>query len=99
MQGHPRSAPLLLDYVPSYKSFRDALRVRDLRQVVVSVSKPDLSDVSIIVATPPTGRKFAYTVPLQVKPIGPNELGSSSFDPRERVHVPLLPISPLLFFP
>ncbi len=67
--------------------------------MAISVSKPDLSDVSIIVATPPTGRKFAYTVPLQVKPIEPNELGSSSFDPEERVHVPLLPISPLLFFP
>ena len=35
---HLRSAPLLLDYIPSYKSFQDAPRVWDLRQVAVSVS-------------------------------------------------------------
>jgi hypothetical protein len=63
-KGHPRLAPLLLDYVSSYKSFQDAPRIQDLRQVVVSVSQPDRSDASIIATISPTGCKFTYTIPM-----------------------------------
>ena len=97
-KGHLRSAPLLLDYIPSYKSFQDAPRVRDLRQVAVSVSQPGKSDASIIAATPMTGRRSTYTVSLQVRSIEPNESGPSSSNSEVGVKAPIVAF-PSTFLP
>jgi hypothetical protein len=38
--GRPRLAPILLDYVPTYKSFQKGPVVKDCRQIEVTVSWP-----------------------------------------------------------
>jgi hypothetical protein len=63
-RGFPRSAPILLEYVPSYNSFQDASRVKDLRQVEVTVSWPGKSTKTIIETVPISKRKIS--VPLLV---------------------------------
>jgi hypothetical protein len=55
--GHPRSAPILLDYVPLYKSFQKGPTVKDSRQVEVTVSRPGRDQEEIIQAVPLTVRR------------------------------------------
>ena len=50
----PRSAPILLDYVPTYKSFQKGPIVKDRRQIEMTVSRPGKDQEDIIQAVPLT---------------------------------------------
>uniref|UniRef100_A0A2N9EH39 Uncharacterized protein n=1 Tax=Fagus sylvatica TaxID=28930 RepID=A0A2N9EH39_FAGSY len=66
-RGFPRSTPILLECVSSYNSFQDVPRVKDLRQVEVTVSRSGKSTEAIIEAVLVSKRKI--TVPLLVAPL------------------------------
>jgi hypothetical protein len=66
-RGFPRSTPILLECVSSYNSFQDVPRVKDLRQVEVTVSRPGKSTEAIIEAVLVSKRKIM--VPLLVAPL------------------------------
>uniref|UniRef100_A0A2N9F0Y2 Uncharacterized protein n=1 Tax=Fagus sylvatica TaxID=28930 RepID=A0A2N9F0Y2_FAGSY len=66
-RGFSRSGPISLEYVPSYNSFQDVPRVKDLRQVEVTVSQPGKSNEAIIEADSISKRKIP--VPLLVTPL------------------------------
>ena len=55
--GHPRSAFVLLDYVPTHNSFQKGPVVKDLRQIEVTVSWPGKDQEDIIQAVPLTKKK------------------------------------------
>uniref|UniRef100_A0A2N9EHM9 Uncharacterized protein n=1 Tax=Fagus sylvatica TaxID=28930 RepID=A0A2N9EHM9_FAGSY len=55
--GRPRAASVLLDYVPSYKSFQKGPIVKHFRQEEVSVVRPGKDQEDIIQAVPLTARK------------------------------------------
>jgi hypothetical protein len=93
--GRPRSAPILLDYVPTYKSFQKGPVVKDRRQVEVTVSRPGRDQEDIIQAVPLTKKK-GIQIPHLVTPLSdphfvpstqPSEVGipiihfPSLFDP------------------
>jgi hypothetical protein len=46
--GRPHLAPVLLDYVPFYKSFQKGPTVKDFRQTEVTVSRPRKDQEEII---------------------------------------------------
>uniref|UniRef100_A0A2N9HIZ8 Uncharacterized protein n=1 Tax=Fagus sylvatica TaxID=28930 RepID=A0A2N9HIZ8_FAGSY len=66
--GCPRAASVLLDYVPSYKSFQRGPTVKNFRQVEVTVSRPGRSQEEIIEAVPLTAKK-GVQVPRLVTPL------------------------------
>uniref|UniRef100_A0A2N9IKC7 Uncharacterized protein n=2 Tax=Fagus sylvatica TaxID=28930 RepID=A0A2N9IKC7_FAGSY len=66
-KGFLRSTPFLLEHVPSYNSFQNTSRVKDLRQVEVTISRPGKSTEAIIEAIPISKRKVP--VPLLVTPL------------------------------
>ena len=66
--GRPRAASVLLDYVPSYKSFQKEPIVKNFRQVEVTVSRPGRSQEEIIEAVPLTAKK-GVQVPRLVTPL------------------------------
>jgi hypothetical protein len=53
----PHSAPILLGYEPSYKSFQSGSIVKDSRQAEVTVSLPGRDQEEIIQVVPLTARK------------------------------------------
>uniref|UniRef100_A0A2N9IRN8 Uncharacterized protein n=1 Tax=Fagus sylvatica TaxID=28930 RepID=A0A2N9IRN8_FAGSY len=53
----PHSAPILLGYEPSYKSFQSGSIVKDSRQAEVTVSRPGRDQEEIIQVVPLTARK------------------------------------------
>jgi hypothetical protein len=55
--GRPRAASVLLDYVPSYKSFQKGPVVKHFRQEKVTVVRPGRDQEDIIQAVPVTARK------------------------------------------
>jgi hypothetical protein len=75
--GRPRSAPILLDYVPSYKSFQKGPTVKDLRQVGVTVSRPGRDQEEIIQAVPLTARRGVQIPQLVTPLIDPNFVPST----------------------
>uniref|UniRef100_A0A2N9IWI5 Uncharacterized protein n=1 Tax=Fagus sylvatica TaxID=28930 RepID=A0A2N9IWI5_FAGSY len=75
--GCPRSAPSLLDYVPSYKSFQKGPTVKDLRQVGVTVSRPRRDQEKIIQAVPLTARRGVQIPQLVTPLIDPNFVPST----------------------
>uniref|UniRef100_A0A2N9HCE6 Uncharacterized protein n=1 Tax=Fagus sylvatica TaxID=28930 RepID=A0A2N9HCE6_FAGSY len=66
--GRPRAASVLLDYVPSYKSFQRGPTVKNFRQAEVTVSRPRRSQEEIIEAVPLTAKK-GVQVPRLVTPL------------------------------
>jgi hypothetical protein len=66
--GRPRSTPILLDYVPTYKSFQKGLVVKDRRQIEVTVSRPGRDQEDIIQAVPLT-KKTGVQIPHLVTPL------------------------------
>ena len=54
---HPRSASVLFDYVPTYRSFQEGPTVKDCRQAEVIVSRPGIEQEDIIHAFPLTRKK------------------------------------------
>uniref|UniRef100_A0A2N9ETZ2 Uncharacterized protein n=1 Tax=Fagus sylvatica TaxID=28930 RepID=A0A2N9ETZ2_FAGSY len=60
--GRPRAASVLLDYVPSYKSFQKGPIVKHFRQEEVSVVRPGKDQEDIIQAVPLTARKGVQPV-------------------------------------
>jgi hypothetical protein len=64
----PRSAPILLGYEPSYKSFQKRPTVKDSRQAEVTVSRPGRDQEDIIEAVPVTVRREAQ-IPQLVTPL------------------------------
>jgi hypothetical protein len=78
--GRPRAASILLDYVPSYKSFQKGPVVKHFRQEEVSVVRLGRDQEDIIQAVPVTARK-GVQVPQLVPPLSdPNfipSIGSS----------------------
>uniref|UniRef100_A0A2N9G7V4 Uncharacterized protein n=1 Tax=Fagus sylvatica TaxID=28930 RepID=A0A2N9G7V4_FAGSY len=66
--GRPRSASVLLDYVPTYNSFQKGPVVKDLRQIEVTVSRPGKDQEDIILAVPLTKKKGVH-VPYLVTPL------------------------------
>uniref|UniRef100_A0A2N9GJ11 Transposase (putative) gypsy type domain-containing protein n=1 Tax=Fagus sylvatica TaxID=28930 RepID=A0A2N9GJ11_FAGSY len=66
--GRPRAASVLLDYVPSYKSFQKGPIVKHSRQEEVSVVRPGKDQEDIIQAVPLTARK-GVQVPRLVPPL------------------------------
>ena len=66
--GHPRLAPILLDYVPTYKSFQKGPVVKDRRQIEVTVSRPGRDQKDIIQAVPLT-KKTGVQIPHLVTPL------------------------------
>uniref|UniRef100_A0A2N9HG78 Uncharacterized protein n=1 Tax=Fagus sylvatica TaxID=28930 RepID=A0A2N9HG78_FAGSY len=74
--GRPRAASVLLDYVPSYKSFQKGPIVKHFRQEEVSVVRPGKDQEDIIQAVPLTARK-GVQVPRLVPPLSdPNFIPS-----------------------
>ena len=63
----PRSAPILLGYEPSYKSFLSEPIVKDSRQAEVTVSRPGRDQEEIIQAVPLTARR-GVQIPQLVTP-------------------------------
>ncbi len=55
--GRPRAASILLDYVPSYKSFQKGPTVKHFRQEEVTVVRPGRDQEDIIQAVPVTARR------------------------------------------
>ncbi len=68
----PRSTPILLNYVPSYKSFQNGPTVKDFRQVGVTVSWPGKYQEEIIQAVPLTIRRKIQIPQLVTPPTDPN---------------------------
>ena len=64
----PRAASILLDYVPSYKSFQKGSTVKNFRQSEVTVSRLGRSQEEIIEAVPLTAKK-GVQVPRLVTPL------------------------------
>uniref|UniRef100_A0A2N9FSM6 Transposase (putative) gypsy type domain-containing protein n=1 Tax=Fagus sylvatica TaxID=28930 RepID=A0A2N9FSM6_FAGSY len=74
--GRPRAASVLLDYVPSYKSFQKGPIVKHFRQEEVTVVRPGKDQEDIIQAVPLTARK-GVQVPRLVPPLSdPNFIPS-----------------------
>jgi hypothetical protein len=74
--GRPRAASVLLDYVPSYKSFQRGPTVKHFRQEEVTVVRPGRDQEDIIQAVPVTARK-GVQVPQLVPPLSdPNFIPS-----------------------
>uniref|UniRef100_A0A2N9GJI7 Transposase (putative) gypsy type domain-containing protein n=1 Tax=Fagus sylvatica TaxID=28930 RepID=A0A2N9GJI7_FAGSY len=93
--GRPRSAPILLDYVPTYKSFQKGPVVKFRRQIEVTMSRPGKDQEDIIQAVPLTKNR-GVQIPHLVIPLSdphfvpstqPSEVGfpvirfPSLFDP------------------
>ncbi len=66
--GRPRSAPILLDYVPFYKSFQKGPIVKDFRQVEVTIYRPRREQEEIIQGVPLTVRR-GVQIPQLVTPL------------------------------
>jgi hypothetical protein len=66
--GRPRAASILLDYVPSYKSFQKGPTVKHFRQEEVTVVRPGKDQEDIIQAVPVTARR-GVQVPQLVPPL------------------------------
>uniref|UniRef100_A0A2N9G9W2 Uncharacterized protein n=1 Tax=Fagus sylvatica TaxID=28930 RepID=A0A2N9G9W2_FAGSY len=66
--GRPRAASVLLDYVPSYKSFQKGPTVKHFRQEEVTVVRPGRDQEDIIQAVPVTVRR-GVQVPQLVPPL------------------------------
>uniref|UniRef100_A0A2N9IA83 Uncharacterized protein n=1 Tax=Fagus sylvatica TaxID=28930 RepID=A0A2N9IA83_FAGSY len=66
--GLPRAASILLDYVPSYKSFQNGPTVKHFRQEEVTVVRPGKDQEDIIQAVPVTARR-GVQVPQLVPPL------------------------------
>uniref|UniRef100_A0A2N9G5E8 Uncharacterized protein n=1 Tax=Fagus sylvatica TaxID=28930 RepID=A0A2N9G5E8_FAGSY len=66
--GRPRAASVLLDYVPSYKSFQKGPTVKHSRQEEVTVVRPGRDQEDIIQAVPVTVRR-GVQVPQLVPPL------------------------------
>ena len=70
--GRPSAASVLLDYVPSYKSFQRGPTVKNFGQVEVTVSRPRRSQEEIIEAVLLTAKK-GVQVPRLVMPLNDPE--------------------------
>ena len=66
--GRPRAASILLDYVPSYKSFQKGPTVKHFRQEEITVARPGKDQEDIIQAIPLTTRR-GVQVPQLVPPL------------------------------
>ena len=66
--GCPRSAPILLDYVPTYQSFQKGPVVKDRRQIEVTVARPGREQEDIIQAVPLT-KNTGVQIPRLVAPL------------------------------
>ena len=55
--GRPRAASILLDYVPSYKSFQKGPTIKHFRQEEITVMCPGKDQEDIIQAVPVTARR------------------------------------------
>jgi hypothetical protein len=66
--GRPRAASILLDYVPSYKSFQKGPTVKHFRHEEVTVVRPGKDQEDIIQAVPVTARR-GVQVPQLVPPL------------------------------
>uniref|UniRef100_A0A2N9GN85 Transposase (putative) gypsy type domain-containing protein n=1 Tax=Fagus sylvatica TaxID=28930 RepID=A0A2N9GN85_FAGSY len=82
-----RSAPILLDYEPSYKSFQSGLTVKDSKQAKVTVSLPGRDQEEIIQVVPLTARREVQ-VPQLVTP-----LTNPNFVPSVQSSEPGLPVT------
>jgi hypothetical protein len=91
----PRSAPILLAYEPSYKSFQSGSTVKDSRQAEVTVSQPGRDQEDIIQAVPLTARREVQ-VPQLVTPLADPHFVPST-QPSE-VGLPVIRF-PSLFYP
>uniref|UniRef100_A0A2N9FVY1 Glucose-methanol-choline oxidoreductase C-terminal domain-containing protein n=1 Tax=Fagus sylvatica TaxID=28930 RepID=A0A2N9FVY1_FAGSY len=60
--GRPRAASVLLEYEPSYKSFKKGPIVKNFGQAKVTVARPGRSQEEIIEAVPVTARKGVQDV-------------------------------------
>ena len=66
--GRPRAASILLNYVPSYKSFQKGPTVKHFRQEEITVTRPGKDQEDIIQAVPVTARR-GVQVPQLVPPL------------------------------
>ena len=66
--GRPRAASILLNYVPSYKSFQKGPTVKHFRQKEITVVHPGKDQEDIIQAVPVTARR-GVQVPQLVPPL------------------------------
>jgi hypothetical protein len=93
--GRPRAASILLDYVPSYKSFQKGLIVKHFRQEEVTVVRPGRDQEDIIQAVPVTARK-GVQVPQLVPPLSdPNFIPSIE---SSEIGLPIIRF-PSIFYP
>uniref|UniRef100_A0A2N9FM66 Uncharacterized protein n=1 Tax=Fagus sylvatica TaxID=28930 RepID=A0A2N9FM66_FAGSY len=91
--GRPRAASVLLDYVPSYKSFQRGPIVKNFGQAEVIVSRPRRSQEEIIEAVPLTAKK-GVQVPRLVTPLSNPEFVPSLESSESRLGLLLLLLSP-----
>ena len=70
--GCPRAASVLLDYVPSYKSFQKGPTVKHFRQEEITVTRPGKDQEDIIQAVPLIARR-GVQVPQLVPPLSDPE--------------------------
>ena len=75
--GRPRSASVLLNYVPTYNSFQKGPVVKDLRQIEMTVSRPGKDQDDIIQAVPLTKKK-GVQVPFLVTPLSDSQFVPST---------------------
>ena len=66
--GRPRAASILLDYVPSYKSFQKGSTVKHFKQEEITVVWPGKDQEDIIQAVPLTARR-GVEVPQLMPPL------------------------------
>ena len=93
--GCPRAASVLLDYVPSYKSFQRGPTVKHFRQEEVTVVRPGRDQEDIIQAVPVTARK-GVQVPQLVPPLSdPNFIPSIE---SSETNIPIIRF-PSVFYP
>jgi hypothetical protein len=93
--GRPRAASVLLDYLPSYKSFQKGPTVKNFRQVEATISRPRRSQEEIIEAVPLTAKK-GVQVPRLVTPLSNPEFVPSLES--SKVGYPVIRF-PSLFYP
>ena len=93
--GRPRAASILLDYVPSYKSFQKGPTVKHFRQEEVSVVRLGKDQEDIIQVIPVTARK-GVQVPQLVPPL--NNLESVPSLEFSKVDLPIIRF-PSFFYP
>uniref|UniRef100_A0A2N9IHI8 Transposase (putative) gypsy type domain-containing protein n=1 Tax=Fagus sylvatica TaxID=28930 RepID=A0A2N9IHI8_FAGSY len=93
--GRPRVTSILLDYVPSYKSFQKGPTVKHFRQEEITVVRPGKDQEDIIQAVPVTARR-GVQVPQLVPPLSNPEFVPSLES--SEVGLPIIQF-PSVFYP